>query len=401
MISFFKNDIKMKIISMTFAFLMWVYVMAEVDPIIIRDFSGVNVDIQNMVQIKDSGMTVSPESKLDVRLILRGRRSVMKDVEDETIKVYSSIKAPHVGKNIMDVQVKVPEGLTYTLIPDNSISVELEEYVVEKKKIDLIIEGNPRDSFKISEVNINPQYTFVDGPKSLVDKINSLNVTLAVSNKKGSFNAKSNVVALDDHGREIKGVGIKDENVYVGVGIQKSKEVPIELVLKGEPDEDYRIKSKLMNPDKILIMGNEEEIEKIESIKTIPLDIGNLANDKKVELDLQIPENIFSETKKIFLNLDMSKVVVENLYISKERISYIGNIQNLDISKNDIPDNIKVKVAYLEESNKKFTSEDVEIFINMKEPLENPAKFKIEYNTPDGLEILEIEPKNATLGLEM
>ena len=401
MISFFKNDIKMKIVSVTFAFLMWVYVMAEVDPMIIRDFSGLDVDIQNMAQIKDSGMTISPESKLDVRLILRGRRSIMKDVEDEKIKLYSSVKTPHVGKNIMDIQVKVPEGLTYTLIPDSTVSLDLEEYVVEKKKIDLKIEGNPIDSFKISQVNINPQYTFVDGPKSLVEKINSLNATLEVSNKKGSFNAKSKVIALDKHGREIKDIGIRDENVYVGVGIQKSKEVPVELVLKGEIGEDYRIKSKTISPNKIWIMGNEEEVEKIESIKTVPLNVEDLKNDKKVEIELQIPENIFSETKKILADLDLSKLLVENLYISKERIRYIDNIQNLDISKNDIPDEIKVKVAYLEESNKKFAPEDVEIFINMQESLENPAKFRIEYNAPEELEILEIEPKDAILGLEM
>ena len=42
------QNLKMKIFAVIFAFFMWIYVMAEVDPIIIRDIDSVPINITNM-----------------------------------------------------------------------------------------------------------------------------------------------------------------------------------------------------------------------------------------------------------------------------------------------------------------------------------------------------------------
>lgn len=392
-----RSNMKIKLVSLAFAFLMWIYVMAEVDPIITRDFSGVTPAISNAQDIKKQELIISPESSLDVKLVLRGRRSLLKDIDNGDVYVLGYVKSPHVGKNVVEISAQLPSGVTATIIPDKLV-VDMEELSVQKKNVEIIIDKGAEDGVVVSEMQIDPVYTFVEGPKSLVSKVKRLVCRIDIKDKKTNFSSKYTLVPVDSQGREVEHVQLANKTAYVSLGIKAEKRVPIEIVTKGEAPENYRIKSLNSEPEFVTISGESEAVGKINKILTKPVSLSDIYADKNIEVELALPENINSDIQKIKIGIDISKVVVENLYISKERISFLNNIQNLDISKNNIPEKVKVKVLYLEEYKKNFKQEDIKLFIDLQDYNQKLAKMEIQAEAPEGVEILEIEPKNAMLG---
>jgi len=392
-----RSNMKIKLVSLAFAFLMWIYVMAEVDPIITRDFSDVTPAISNAQDIKKQELIISPESSLDMKLVLRGRRSLLKDIDNGDVYVLGYVKSPHVGKNVVEISAQLPSGVTATIIPDKLV-VDMEELSVQKKNVEIIIDKGAEDGVVVSEMQVDPGYTFVEGPKSLVSKVKRVVCNVDIKGKKTNFSSKYTLVPVDSQGREVEHVQLANKTAYVSLGIKAEKKVPIEIVTKGEAPESYRIKSLNSEPEFVTISGESEAVGKINKILTKPVSLSDVYADKNIEVELALPENINSDIQKIKIGIDISKVVVENLYISKERISFLNNIQNLDISKNNIPEKVKVKVLYLEEYKKNFKQEDIKLFVNLQDYNQKLAKMEIQAEAPEGVEILEIEPKNAILG---
>jgi len=392
-----RSNMKIKLVSLAFAFLMWIYVMAEVDPIITRDFSGVTPAISNAQDIKNQELIISPESSLDVKLVLRGRRSLLKDIDNGDVYVLGYVKSPHVGKNVVEISAQLPSGVTATIIPDKLV-VDMKELSVQKKNVEIIIDKGAEDGVVVSGMQIDPEYTFVEGPKSLVSKVKRVVCNVDIKDKKTNFSSKYTLVPVDSQGREVEHVQLANKTAYVSLGIKAEKKVPVEIVTKGEAPESYRIKGLSAEPEFVTISGESEAVDKINKILTKPVSLSDIYSDKNIEVELALPENINSDIQKIKIGIDISKVVVENLYISKERISFLNNIQNLDISNNNIPEKVKVKVLYLEEYKKNFKQDDIKLFVDLQDYNQKLAKLEIQAEAPDGVEILEIEPKNAILG---
>ena len=92
------QNLKMKIFAVIFAFFMWIYVMAEVDPIIIRDIDSVPINITNMQELELLELTPEYGTDLNVRVSLRGRRSILNAQITRGIKAEGLINNPKEGR---------------------------------------------------------------------------------------------------------------------------------------------------------------------------------------------------------------------------------------------------------------------------------------------------------------
>ena len=100
--------------------------MAEVDPIIIRDIDSVPINITNMQELELLELTPEYGTDLNVRVSLRGRRSILNAQITRGIKAEGLINNPKEGENILVVDLKdVDSNVEYTLYPsDKQINLE-------------------------------------------------------------------------------------------------------------------------------------------------------------------------------------------------------------------------------------------------------------------------------------
>lgn len=387
------QNLKMKIFAVIFAFFMWIYVMAEVDPIIIRDIDSVPINITNMQELELLELTPEYGTDLNVRVSLRGRRSILNAQITKGIKTEGLINNPKEGQNILVVDLKdVDSNVEYTLYPSDK-QINLEKKMVIRKSVSVVQTGTLPEGYEIKEIKSNPASMYIEGPKSLVDSITTLMTTLDVSNYDKDFSKKLQVIPVDRDNQEVKGVSINQDTVFVHAIVVKAKTVPIVLDIPSSENDELKLSGYTIDPPEVVIKGKANVIDSIKEIKTEKVELLQLVENPNLKVKLVMPTGVETQTPEITLKSSMEKVISKEFNISKERIQISGNGQLPDISDNpDISDFIAVKITTTDKIMDTLSENDIRVYIKMQEYENNPARVPIHVEVDEEVESIETTP---------
>ena len=387
------QNLKMKIFAVIFAFFMWIYVMAEVDPIIIRDIDSVPINITNMQELELLELTPEYGTDLNVRVSLRGRRSILNAQITRGIKAEGWINNPKEGENILVVDLKdVDSNLEYTLYPSDK-QINLEKKMVIRKSVSVVQTGTLPEGYEIKEIKSNPASMYIEGPKTLVDSITTLMTTLDVSNYDKDFSKKLQVIPVDRDNQEVKGVSINQDTVFVHAIVVKTKTVPIVLDIPNSENDELKLSGYTIDPPEVVIKGKANIIDSIKEIKTEKVELSQLVENPNLKVKLVLPTGVETQTPEITLKSSMEKVISKEFNISKERIQISGNGQLPDISDNpDISDFIAVKITTTDKIMDTISENDIRVYIKMQEYQNNPARVPIHVEVDEEVESIETTP---------
>lgn len=387
------QNLKMKIFAVIFAFFMWIYVMAEVDPIIIRDIDSVPINITNMQELELLELTPEYGTDLNVRVSLRGRRSILNAQITKGIKTEGLINNPKEGQNILVVDLKdVDSNVEYTLYPSDK-QINLEKKMVIRKSVSVVQTGTLPEGYEIKEIKSNPASMYIEGPKSLVDSITTLMTTLDVSNYDKDFSKKLQVIPVDRDNQEVKGVSINQDTVFVHAIVVKAKTVPIVLDIPSSENDELKLSGYTIDPPEVVIKGKANVIDSIKEIKTEKVELLQLVENPNLKVKLVMPTGVETQTPEITLKSSMEKVISKEFNISKERIQISGNGQLPDISDNpDISDFIAVKITTTDKIMDTISENDIRVYIKMQEYQNNPARVPIHVEVDEEVESIETTP---------
>ena len=387
------QNLKMKIFAVIFAFFMWIYVMAEVDPIIIRDIDSVPINITNMQELELLELTPEYGTDLNVRVSLRGRRSILNAQITRGIKAEGLINNPKEGENILVVDLKdVDSNVEYTLYPSDK-QINLEKKMVIRKSVSVVQTGTLPEGYEIKEIKSNPASMYIEGPKTLVDSITTLMTTLDVSNYDKDFSKKLQVIPVDRDNQEVKGVSINQDTVFVHAIVVKAKTVPIVLDIPSSENDELKLSGYTIDPPEVVIKGKANVIDSIKEIKTEKVELLQLVENPNLKVKLVMPTGVETQTPEITLKSSMEKVISKEFNISKERIQISGNGQLPDISDNpDISDFIAVKITTTDKIMDTISENDIRVYIKMQEYQNNPARVPIHVEVDEEVESIETTP---------
>lgn len=387
------QNLKMKIFAVIFAFFMWIYVMAEVDPIIIRDIDSVPINITNMQELELLELTPEYGTDLNVRVSLRGRRSILNAQITRGIKAEGLINNPKEGENILVVDLKdVDSNVEYTLYPSDK-QINLEKKMVIRKSVSVVQTGTLPEGYEIKEIKSNPASMYIEGPKTLVDSITTLMTTLDVSNYDKDFSKKLQVIPVDRDNQEVKGVSINQDTVFVHAIVVKTKTVPIVLDIPNSENDELKLSGYTIDPPEVVIKGKANIIDSIKEIKTEKVELSQLVENPNLKVKLVLPTGVETQTPEITLKSSMEKVISKEFNISKERIQISGNGQLPDISDNpDISDFIAVKITTTDKILDTISENDIRVYIKMQEYQNNPARVPIHVEVDEEVESIETTP---------
>ena len=387
------QNLKMKIFAVIFAFFMWIYVMAEVDPIIIRDIDSVPINITNMQELELLELTPEYGTDLNVRVSLRGRRSILNAQITRGIKAEGLINNPKEGENILVVDLKdVDSNVEYTLYPSDK-QIKLEKKMVIRKSVSVVQTGTLPEGYEIKEIKSNPASMYIEGPKTLVDSITTLMTTLDVSNYDKDFSKKLQVIPVDRDNQEVEGVSINQDTVFVHAIVVKTKTVPIVLDIPNSENDELKLSGYTIDPPEVVIKGKANIIDSIKEIKTEKVELSQLVENPNLKVKLVLPTGVETQTPEITLKSSMEKVISKEFNISKERIQISGNGQLPDISDNpDISDFIAVKITTTDKIMDTISENDIRVYIKMQEYQNNPARVPIHVEVDEEVESIETTP---------
>ena len=207
-------------------------------------------------------------------------------------------------------KVSTTKSLTYDILHQDNLDTKLNIDSVELDRSEVIVKGA---EYKLDEVATVRALVDVDDlPEQVAGEVTLDNVPL---------------VAYDTNGKVVD-VEIVPKTVTAKVTISSpSKEIPIEIVPKGELAFGKAIRSLSSNIDSVTVYGSEEALDKLDSLE-VEVDVTGLDDDKEYTVTLKRPNAITEISEKtITVNVtldDSTTREIENVSIATE---------NLDTSK--------------------------------------------------------------------
>lgn len=342
------NNFALKILAVVVAILVWVVVVNLEDPYASKNFRNIAVNIINEEAIVSLDKVYEVQSGGVINVKASARQSILAKLSASDIVAEADLSSLSLT-NAVSIKLSCPKYENVNLQPDiEMLKITLEDEATAQFKVDVNTVGTLPDGFALGDVIVRPNLIKVSGAQTLVDRISEVRVEVDVSNMTEDFRKRVEPKAYDANGKLMDSTRLtfSSTEVRVSVGINETKEVPVNIKTIGEPAAGYHLISVEYEPKQLQITGKEAILSKISEIP-ITLDISGRSTDLETELLLTdyLPEGVAvaGEINSINLKLSISKQELQKVKIPLSDIE----IRNLD---EDMELEYRMDAAYVEVS---------------------------------------------------
>lgn len=393
MIDKIKNNTKIKLISLMSAIVLWLYVMAVVDPEETKLIEDLPIIITNMSELKANDLVLYPDTELTTDLYLTGKLSNLQKIKAQDIHISGQIYNPIEGKNELYLRANISERVTHEF-KTKVIIVSLEKVIEEKRSVDVNIEGATKDKI-VENMNLSEESIKVSGPRSLVQQVQKVVGKVDIKSQNNDFSQQVKLVPVDDKGKEVVGVDLENEYITADFKLLKQKTVPIEPRLKEGYETIENLKDYKLSQNTITIKGKGEVIDGIDKIYTQIIDLQSLIDSDNKDVLLDIPQGVTVENKYVSLIIDTVSITSSDLSYTKDEIELKNNVNNIDITKLDIPETIKVTLEYTDDITN-LTKSDIVLYIDLSQSSQD-GKYEIKYQSTYEFKSVNVQPNMIEL----
>lgn len=392
MINKLKNNSKIKIISLLSAMVLWMYVMAIVDPEETKLFENIPVTITNKNELNEKDLVIYPEQDLTTNIYVTGKLSNLKKVTKDDINVYGQINNPLEGNNEIYLKVSTSQRVNYDF-KNPVMIVTLEKIISEDKSIKVDITGSGKNNVDNIMLQDNIDKVSVSGPRSLVNKVKRVVGTVKVNGELNDFSQSIKLEPVDAKGKVVEGIELEKDSVNVNITLLTQKTVPITLKLSDNSESGVNY---TMSQNTVTIKGKKDIVDSINDIETQPVKLSEISPGTSKDIYLQVPSGITIETKYITIKKNSEENAVEVYTYTAKDIEIRNNIENIDKSKIKIPNSINVSIEYLQ-SVASINKDDIKLYIDLNEVSLEDNTCKIKYESIYEIKKINIDPDTVTI----
>ena len=392
MINKLKYNSKIKIISLLSAMVLWMYVMAIVDPEETKLFENIPVTITNKNELNERDLVIYPEQDLTTNIYVTGKLSNLKKVTKDDINVYGQINNPLEGNNEIYLKVSTSQRVNYDF-KNPVMIVTLEKIIIEDKSIKVDITGSGKNNVDNIMLQDNIDKVSISGPRSLVNKVKRVVGTVKVSGESNNFSQSIKLEPVDANGKVVEGVELEKDSVNVNIILLAQKTVPIILKLSDNSESGVNY---TMSQNTVTIKGKKDIVDSINNIETQPVKLSEILPGTSKDIYLQVPSGITIETKYITINKNSEENTLEEYTYTAKDIEIRNNTENIDKSKIKIPNSINVSIEYLQ-SEGSINKDDIKLYIDLNEVSLEDNTCKIKYESIYEIEKINIDPDTVTI----
>lgn len=392
MINKLKNNSKIKIISLLSAIVVWMYVMAIVDPEETKLFENIPVTITNKNELNEKDLIIYPEKDLTTNIYVTGKLSNLKKITKDDIDVYGQIDNPIEGSNEIYLKVSTSQRVNYDF-KNPVMIVTLEKIINEEKNIKVDITGSGKNNIDNILLEDNIDKVSVFGPRSLVNEVKRVVGAIDVNGKLNDFSQSIKLEPVDANGKVVEGVELEINSVNAHITLLTQKTVPITLKLSDNSESDINY---TMSQNTVTIKGKKDIVDSINNIETQPVNLSEILSGISKDVYLQVPSGVTIDAKYITIKRNSEDdILAEYTYIAQD-VEIRNNTENIDKSKINIPKNIKVSIEYLQ-SIGSINKDDIKLYIDLNEVSLKDNTCKIKYESTYEIKKINIDPDIVTI----
>lgn len=411
------DNLSLKIMSVAIAIVVWLIVVNIDNPVGTNYYTITDVELINKEYVESSdtiGKMCMPEENQDsVKVAITASKKVrdrirlsditavadlQQAVSLDTDPVMVPITVTCLASGVLPSDIKVtPQNLTVNL--DEK---ETQEFVVNVSKGDT----KPGKDYEVGSLTASPEKIRITGPKTLVNKIDKVNATIALDGNTEDYTQEVNLTIYDKNQEalsesEMNSLRIENNaKVVVTAKLWKIRTgVKIAAGYVGTPAGGYKVGSVKTVPDTISVAGNTEGLESLsenDNMITIPadrIDISGESKDveRKISLKNLLPDNVkltSDSSEDVWVTVSILPVGSQEFNLPTKNIEVKNKPDNLQVTFEtaQIALRIKSESEDLEDLN---INEDVKAEIDLKDKEAGNYKVPVKLSLPDGYEMVE------------
>ena len=411
------DNLSLKIMSVAIAIVVWLIVVNIDNPVGTNYYTITDVELINKEYVESSdtiGKMCMPEENQDsVKVAITASKKVrdrirlsditavadlQQAVSLDTDPVMVPITVTCLASGVLPSDIKVtPQNLTVNL--DEK---ETQEFVVNVSKGDT----KPGKDYEVGSLTASPEKIRITGPKTLVNKIDKVNATIALDGNTEDYTQEVNLTIYDKNQEalsesEMNSLRIENNaKVVVTAKLWKIRTgVKIATGYVGTPAGGYQVGSVKTVPDTISVAGNTEGLESLsenDNMITIPadrIDISGESKDveRKISLKNLLPDNVkltSDSSEDVWVTVSILPVGSQEFNLPTKNIEVKNKPDNLQVTFEtaQIALRIKSESEDLEDLN---INEDVKAEIDLKDKEAGNYKVPVKLSLPDGYEMVE------------
>lgn len=392
MINKLKNNSKIKIISLLSAIVVWMYVMAIVDPEETKLFENIPVTITNKNELNEKDLIIYPEKDLTTNIYVTGKLSNLKKITKDDIDVYGQIDNPIEGSNEIYLKVSTSQRVNYDF-KNPVMIVTLEKIINEEKNIKVDITGSGKNNIDNILLEDNIDKVSVFGPRSLVNEVKRVVGAIDVNGKLNDFSQSIKLEPVDANGKVVEGVELEINSVNAHITLLTQKTVPITLKLSDNSESDINY---TMSQNTVTIKGKKDIVDSINNIETQQVNLSEILSGISKDVYLQVPSGVTIDAKYITIKRNSEDAILAEYTYTAQDVEIRNNTENIDKTKINIPDNIKVSIEYLQ-SIGSINKDDIKLYIDLNEVSLKDNTCKIKYESTYEIKKISIDPDTVTI----
>lgn len=281
------KDFGWKLLSVAIATIMWFMVISINQPVDTRTYSTM-LTLTGTETLTARGLTVANAQELEntkISIKVKAQRTALDRLSQRQAELISAnvdvsglTYAQSGDKITLPVNVMVANGTTgYTIESKVPVSVEVHVETLASKEfpVSVTLNGAVPHNATLSEPQFSTPTVMAKGPKSVIDRIMAVRVTVDAAQAVGQDAISVKPVAYDRDGVTVSGVTFSEESITVSYRLQEQKQIQIQVQTTGQVAAGYHVTEVSCNPQTVTIMGTAETLQSVGNIVLEPLDISN------------------------------------------------------------------------------------------------------------------------------
>ena len=284
-------------LAFALAVAVWISAITSSDPVEERVFPR-TIPIEFYGQDPAQILTVGDSTPVTLRL--SAPRSIWDRMINDRIPIRAIADLSGKGPGSFDLTIQVQVGITPVKIISSSpttIKVSLEALESISYPIKIIRKGEPAVGYELGLATLDLSNATISGPKSLVDRVKNLQVSLDITRANDNISRSLPVQPVDENGLAITGVSIVPDQVTIVQPVTQRggyRNVVVKVVTTGQVGEGYRLTTVSVFPPTVTVFAaNPSLVDKLPGyVETNPIEINARKDDIDVRLALNLPEGV-------------------------------------------------------------------------------------------------------------
>lgn len=296
------------VISFILAFALWFYVVGQMNPPMKKTYRDIAITLTNEQSLSDNGLSVLNWSDDSLRVTVSGRRSTINKLSKADIVATVDLTNAAEGTNKLPIDLKIPENIEIDNQSLNEITVSVEERITKTRDVRVQYLGDHPAGSEPATIKADPDSVRVSGAKSIVEKVSYVKAEVNSDEMPDELSSSMSVLTpVTSGGNTVENVSLSSTQCKITSILYKTRKVKLIVPVRDKSDDGYTRTTSCQ--DMITIKGPTADIASVKRIKTEPVDITGIRENKKIDVVPILPEGIYAAEadRDIKLTVKVSK----------------------------------------------------------------------------------------------